>query len=148
MLTLKIDNLDKLREFFTKAPAKIAPSLQKATIEAGKQIQRIEVMEAPHDTGTLQRSIKMTYRPIMVEIEPIAGYAGYVVTGTRPHLIYPTRAKALRFMGKDGKYHYAKIVKHTGTRANDFVGRTVVLAQKPVNDLFQKALEDALKLDL
>ena len=146
MLTLKIDNLESLRDAFIKAPAKIAPILQKATIEAGKVLQRTEVLQAPHKTGGLQRSIKMVYKPISVEIYPSIDYAMWIVSGTRPHVIFPSRAKALRFKGKDGQIHYAKRVMHTGTQPNDFVGRTVDIATVPVNKIFNNALLEVAKI--
>ncbi|WP_238419378.1 hypothetical protein [Streptomyces taklimakanensis] len=48
----------------------------------------------------------------------------YVVNGTRPHIIRPRRARALRFqMG--GRTVFAKIVHHPGTDANDFLSRAL-----------------------
>lgn len=44
----------------------------------------------------------------------------FVLDGTRPHIIRPRRAKALRFqMG--GRTVFAKYVRHPGTRANNFL---------------------------
>ncbi|WP_228980121.1 hypothetical protein [Streptomyces sp. DH12] len=48
----------------------------------------------------------------------------YVLDGTRPHLIRPRRAKALRFE-VGGRVTYAKIVRHPGTRANPFLQRAL-----------------------
>lgn len=151
MLTLKVENLDKLRNAFAKMPAKVAPALQRATLGAGKALQKREVSEAPHKTGTLQRSIRLSYKPIMIELEPMIDYAKYLVGGTGiygqgsgQYLIYPTRARALRFRGKDGQIHFAKVVKSNGIPPNDFVGRTIVGGTKEVNDLFDKALDEIL----
>jgi len=146
MLKIRIENLDRLREAFSRVPAKIAPELQRATLEAGKVIRNTEVVEAPHKTGTLQRSIKLNYRPIAVEIYPTVEYAKYLITGTRAHEIYPTRAKALRFVGRDGQIHFAKKVMHTGTQPNNFVGRTVDIATEPVNKIFQGALKNIIDI--
>lgn len=145
MLTLKIENLNELRSAFASAPARVAPLLKAATIEAGKVIQRTEVKEAPHKTGGLQRSVRLTYFNIGVEIFPTAKYAPYIVTGTRPHEILPRRVKALRFRGSDGQYHYAKRVLHTGTKPNDFVARTIGLATRPVNQIFDNALKKIIE---
>jgi hypothetical protein len=44
----------------------------------------------------------------------------YVLGGTRPHVIRPVRARALRFdMG--GRTVYAKVVMHPGTQPNRFL---------------------------
>ncbi|MEU5834468.1 hypothetical protein ABZ820_12460 [Streptomyces diacarni] len=48
----------------------------------------------------------------------------YVLNGTRPHVIRPRRAKALRF-DAGGRTVFAKVVHHPGTRANNFLGAAV-----------------------
>lgn len=52
----------------------------------------------------------------------------FVLKGTRPHLIRPRRAKALRF-DVDGTTVFAKLVRHPGTRANDFMARSLRLGR-------------------
>jgi hypothetical protein len=47
-----------------------------------------------------------------------------VLDGTRPHLIRPRRAKALHFF-VDGQEVFTKLVRHPGTRANNFLGRAL-----------------------
>ncbi|MFJ7090347.1 hypothetical protein ACIQWL_08780 [Streptomyces mirabilis] len=47
-----------------------------------------------------------------------------VLDGTRPHLIRPRRAKALRFE-VGAQVVFATLVRHPGTRANDFLGRAL-----------------------
>jgi hypothetical protein len=44
----------------------------------------------------------------------------YVIGGTRPHVIRPVRARALRFT-IGGQVVYAKAVMHPGTKPNDFL---------------------------
>jgi hypothetical protein len=51
-----------------------------------------------------------------------------VLDGTRPHLIRPRRARALRFT-VGGDVVFAKLVRHPGTRANDFMGRALRLGR-------------------
>jgi hypothetical protein len=48
----------------------------------------------------------------------------YVIYGTRPHIIRPRRARALRFE-VGGRVVYAAYVQHPGTRANDFLARAL-----------------------
>lgn len=48
----------------------------------------------------------------------------FVLKGTRPHLIRPRRAKALKF-DVGGSTVFAKLVRHPGTDANDFMGRAL-----------------------
>ncbi|MEU1815133.1 hypothetical protein ABZ543_08040 [Streptomyces roseifaciens] len=48
----------------------------------------------------------------------------FVLLGTRPHIIRPRRAKALRFT-VDGQVVFAKLVRHPGTQPNNFLGRAL-----------------------
>ncbi|WP_328638359.1 hypothetical protein [Streptomyces canus] len=48
----------------------------------------------------------------------------FVLDGTRPHIIVPRRAKALRFEAGGGIV-FAKRVRHPGTRANNFLARAL-----------------------
>lgn len=50
------------------------------------------------------------------------GYAQYVSSGTRPHVILPKRGKALRFVVA-GRTVFARRVNHPGTRANPYLVR-------------------------
>lgn len=52
----------------------------------------------------------------------------YVVHGTRPHVIRPVRARALRFT-VGGRVVYATIVRHPGTRPNDFLTQALRAAR-------------------
>lgn len=44
--------------------------------------------------------------------------------GTRPHIIRPRQAKALKFK-IGGRTVYAKVVHHPGTRANPFLDKAL-----------------------
>lgn len=47
-----------------------------------------------------------------------------VLDGTRPHLIRPRRARALRFT-VGGDVVFSKLVRHPGTRPNNFLARAL-----------------------
>ncbi|MFD6128597.1 hypothetical protein ACFWC2_14645 [Streptomyces diastaticus] len=48
----------------------------------------------------------------------------FVLDGTRPHLIRPRRRNTLRFQ-IGGRVVYSKLVRHPGTKANDFMKRAL-----------------------
>ena len=48
----------------------------------------------------------------------------YVLDGTRPHIIRPRRARALRF-DLGGRTVFAAVVHHPGTRPNNFLLRAL-----------------------
>lgn len=94
--------------------------------------------DVPVRTGNLGRRIKegdiQTVGPRTVHgsVLDTADYALYVHEGSRPHLIRPRTAKALRFeIG--GRTVFAKLVRHPGTRARPFLrnaGTRVAAAER------------------
>ncbi|WP_327188047.1 hypothetical protein [Streptomyces sp. NBC_01334] len=52
----------------------------------------------------------------------------YVLEGTRPHIIRARWGNALRFE-VDGQIVFASIVRHPGTRPNNFLGRALCLGR-------------------
>lgn len=93
------------------------------------------VEEAPRRTGKLAQSITKTVRGYEAIVEATAPYAVYVERGTRPHVIRPVRAKALRFE-VDGETVYAKIVHHPGTLANPFMARAADYTRSQIGNIF------------
>lgn len=65
------------------------------------------------DTGRLAQSFTLRLRGRSVEVGTNVQYAEYHEEGTRPYVIVPTRAKALRFFGSTG-VAFAQRVQHPG----------------------------------
>lgn len=81
------------------------------------------------DTGRLRASIRVERRSFFGlrqrwTVGSDVEYAPMVNGGTRPHIIRPRRAKALRFK-VGGRTVYAKVVRHPGTRARPFLDRAL-----------------------
>lgn len=100
------------------------------------QVQRITTRArqlAPVRTGKLRSSVRMDRRassgryaaagtPIsQYEISANTPYAGYVIFGTRPHVIRVKRARVLT----DGKTFFGRQVRHPGTKANNFLQKAL-----------------------
>lgn len=113
--------------------ASIRRSIRGASMSELRRVGPMVVNRAkilcPVDTGRLRASIQgearrtWTLRPqftVFSEVE----YAPYVNDGTRPHVIRPKNAKALRFV-VDGQVVFARVVNHPGTRAKPFLDRAV-----------------------
>ncbi|MGW1501186.1 hypothetical protein ACWCQW_21845 [Streptomyces mirabilis] len=49
----------------------------------------------------------------------------FVLEGTRPHIIRPRRAKGVLRFEVDGQVVFAKVVRHPGTRPNNFLARAL-----------------------
>jgi len=99
-------------------------------------IMRFE--KAPKRTGRLRRSIKRRKHGYTGEVTVGVPYAAYVEFGTRPHVIRPVRARALRFK-VGGDVVFAKLVHHPGTKPNPFMRRTAERTLKHAGSLFEKS---------
>lgn len=86
-------------------------------------------MYAPVRTGRLRASLRVQRRGFLgLRLRWTIGsdveYADMVHDGTRPHIIRPKNAKALRFR-VGGRTVFAKVVRHPGTRARPFLDRAI-----------------------
>lgn len=80
-----------------------------SALAPGSMGQQITVTEARQTSRGVARDV-VSNHPASI----------YVIKGTRPHLIRPRRRKALRWQGAGGAV-FAKLVRHPGTRAYDFL---------------------------
>ena len=91
--------------------------------EAADYTEKTLKEKAPKKTGRLRRSIHKKVGRYEAEIGPTAPYAFHVEYGTRPHIIRPIRARALRFE-VGGRIFFARLVHHPGTKPQHFVRET------------------------
>jgi hypothetical protein len=103
-------------------------SRERGDADARRVVQRAKIL-APVDTGRLRASIRVERRSILGfrnrwTIGSDVDYAPMVHDGTRPHIIRPKNAKALRFR-VNGRVVYARVVRHPGTRARPFLDRAL-----------------------
>ena len=94
-----------------------------------RQVMNRAKVLAPVDTGRLRASIRIEARRTLTlrsvfTIGSDVEYAQMVHDGTRPHIIRPKRAQALRFR-IGGRIVYAKVVHHPGTKARPFLDRAM-----------------------
>lgn len=82
------------------------------------------VIRANVRTGRMVGSIEVTFR--LDSMGPVGrvgtdvSYARFVHEGTKPHIIYPNGAKALRYVGSNGVV-FARKVNHPGYGGNPFL---------------------------
>lgn len=97
--------------------------------ERTERVARIAEREAPGRMGrTIRWRVEETSGGLQGVITCDHPAVHYVLNGTRPHIIRPRRAKALRFE-VGGRVVYAKVVRHPGSKANDFLGRALRAAR-------------------
>ena len=95
---------------------------------ARQVVNRAKIL-APVDTGRLRASIRIESRRTLplrsvYTVGSDVEYARMVHDGTRPHVIRPKTANVLRFR-VGGRWVYAKVVHHPGTKARPFLDRAV-----------------------
>lgn len=97
-------------------------------LRAPQVLNRAKIL-APVDTGRLRSSGRIEYtstfgfRPKATVVFD-TDYAAAVNDGSKPHVIRPKRAKALRFR-VNGRWVYAKVVHHPGTKGTRFLDRAL-----------------------
>ena len=96
---------------------------------ASRQVLARAKVLAPVDTGRLRASLRVQRRSFFGlrqrwTVGSDVDYAPMVNDGTKPHIIRPKRAKALRFK-VGGKTVYAMVVHPPGTRARPFLDRAL-----------------------
>jgi hypothetical protein len=94
----------------------------------GRRIVTNARRRVPVRTGALRDSIGSSVSSnasaVRLEVFATAAHARFVHDGTRPHVIRPRRARALRFeMG--GRAVFAAHVQHPGTKAAPFLAEAV-----------------------
>lgn len=108
-------------EAFLKTPS---GPLWRHMESAGRQATRAAKLQVGVKTGALKRSITMSHYAAgygqAVKIEAKQKYAYMHHEGTRPHIITPNRAKALRFTS-GRRVIYSHMVSHPGTRPNRYL---------------------------
>lgn len=90
-----------------------------------RRVRRVEAEAKRRAPGSMGRDITVAIRS-----RPGGDFQGvinsrhpatmYVLYGTRPHVIRPVRARALRFQ-VGAQTVYARTVMHPGTKANNFL---------------------------
>jgi hypothetical protein len=84
---------------------------------------------------------RTTATSVQLRFSTGVGYAKYVVGGTKPHVIYPVAARALRFAGRNGTV-FARVVHHPGTKANDFPARALHVTGPMIQQRLSAAMRE------
>lgn len=107
-----------------RAAQSAAPTMRRL----GRQITVTARRRVNVRTGYLRSTIgdktTVSGKIVQTEVFATAKYAQFVHDGTRPHEIRPRRARALRFIGRDGVVFAAR-VWHPGYRGNPFLASAV-----------------------
>jgi hypothetical protein len=79
-------------------------------------------------------------------IESKLPYASYVEDGTRPHVIVPKKARLLHWEEPQGDHHFARRVKHPGTRPLPFMAFAYVKCERVMIREIEIGVADAQRI--
>lgn len=101
-------------------------------------------------TGNLERSIVSLQssdglRGFVTIDRTIAPYGVYVHQGFKPFIIVPRHKKVLRWVGRDGKFVFAKRVRHPGYKGDPFLFNALDAKDKDIEKIFDNRVEAAIK---
>lgn len=146
-ISIKIQNLDRLKAAFLKAPSIAAPLFGRAIERTAFKIEAEAKRNAPvnkgYGGGNLRQSISSRMSGKMTAvIQSKAKYSAYVDQGTRPHIIRVKNKKVLanRRIGSI----FGKVVRHPGTRKQPYFTNAISSGEKFINSELQTALTNVL----
>jgi hypothetical protein len=105
---------------------------------------------APFRTGYLREHIsartEASAGQVMVVLYTTVPYTRFIIGGTRPHVIEPRNAKALRWIAHSGHGGpvFAKRVQHPGTKPDDFPARAIEPLTPMLLSRFTAAVQEAI----
>ena len=102
------------------------------------RVQATARSNAPHRTGTLQRSIIPEFSNLYGEVKVNEKYGLFIEEGTDPFTIEPRNKKALFWPGAD---HPVKSVRHPGIKAKPFFAPAIKSSQVFIGKQFDKVVE-------
>ncbi|HLE74925.1 MAG TPA: HK97 gp10 family phage protein [Candidatus Bathyarchaeia archaeon] len=137
-------NSPEIEAWLTEVAQKQPEILSAWKIE-GSQLVMAEMRgRAPVRKGFLRESITTAYSPDGFIVYPAAPYAAHVEYGTRPHTIFPMRAKVLSWIGPWGNEIFARHVKHPGFPGRFFVRKTLETVKVELIRLYHEIVERVL----
>jgi hypothetical protein len=135
MALIEVKGLKELKRTLERIPEQIKNVLEDLTRETYERA----VEYAPERTGFLRRNVRMSVEGLTGRVISQAPYSAYVEFGTRPHMIFPRRARALWFE-VGGRTVFARYVHHPGTKGQFFMRRALQDALNRLSDFFRARL--------
>lgn len=133
-MEVEIRGLEELRKILSR----ISETFKKDLIEESINVIWEKAREyAPVRTGFLSEHIVKEVEVGRGRVISQAPYSAYVEFGTRPHIIRPRRARALRFeIG--GEVIFARYVRHPGTRGQFYMRRALEEGLKKLGEIVSR----------
>ena len=120
MATVEVEGLKELK----KTLERILDHLRNILEDLTKETYEKAVQYAPVRTGFLRRNIIWRVEGLTGRVVSQAPYSAFIEYGTRQHMIFPRRARVLRFE-VGGRVVFARYARHPGTRSQFYMRRAL-----------------------
>lgn len=146
MITVRIENIDALKQAFARAPEQFAHAYQESVGRVVKKIEGDAKKKAPVNKesggGNLRQSIRSGVQGMSGVVVADAKYAAAVNFGSRPHIIrshgnYPLRNRRTGAI-------FGREVLHSGNRPQPFFSDAVEENETLLNRELQRAAQTVL----
>lgn len=141
-VTFKTDAMHRaLEEYVRKAHDMAQAALTDATRAAEASARATIHATTVRRTGELEDSWSSSWRgPYTRGLTNWSGHAGFINSGTRPHVIAARRVQFLRFQ-MNGQTMFRRSVNHPGTKARPFVALAMASGQMALKASAQTGVE-------
>lgn len=116
--------------------------------DVGPTVRTALKAKTPVVTGRMRNSERYSRTGssggIRLEFTAYTPYAGYVIGGTRPHIIRPRAARALHWTSGRGEV-FASIVHHPGNKPNDFPKQVLESLKDEITKNLKDRIDAALR---
>ena len=125
MAEIKVEGLEEFKALMSRFADRMRNELASNLAESwAPDVERSFLHFLPVRTGELKRNFRVDVDEDTLLLSSTE-YFVYLVTGTRPHDIFPRRARALRFVTESGEVVYAMHVRHPGFPPQPFFPRAM-----------------------
>jgi hypothetical protein len=101
----------------------------------------------PVKTGFLRDSVTTEFTANGFSVYPTAPYAKFVDQPTRPHRIFPSKARVLRWFGEGGSPIFSAYTLHPGTKGVFFIKRTAEGIKQVLKQLYTMIWNERNRID-
>ena len=130
-------DFSKLQQWLEETSSQLQMFIRDFLEQSSELVAEEMRARAPARTGALRKSITRVIERESAFIGPTVPYALFVEVGTRPHMIYPRAARALRFE-VGGRTVFAAHVFHPGFPGRFYAKATREAVVPRLIDLFVK----------
>ena len=145
--TVEIEGLDEVERAWADDVRELGAGVRRATVLAAKEgaDEGRRAATWKDHTGEARKTIasklvKDTFGQVEADIlAPLARHV-WLDAGTKPHEIFPVRARALAFVASDGVFVITRRVMHPGTRGDGFAGKMYLKAERVLRAEVEKTV--------